>query len=178
VECGQVGDADHIKNHVLETLLVRRREIHWLGDLAHCIMRQSGRVEYPSLRHLAVTVFTPIPFLILVMLTLRLDLANVCHLDNSSDCRRETLSLNALVLRMKKRKLFTVLAFTWFGAMFGIVVCGLLFGNWRHVQLTKTDLPAVVQPMELGAIATTRASEVLIVPHRMTDNSKSTVTIR
>lgn len=79
---------------------------------------------------------------------------------------------------MKKRKLFTVLAFTWFGAMFGIVVCGLLFGNWRHVQLTKTDLPAVVQPMELGAIAATRASEVLIVPHRMTDNSKSTVTIR
>jgi hypothetical protein len=79
---------------------------------------------------------------------------------------------------MMKRKLLSVVALTWFGAMFGIVVCGLLFGNWSHVQLTKTDLRADGHPTELGSIAPTQRNGVLIMPHRMTDNSKSPVTMR
>jgi hypothetical protein len=63
---------------------------------------------------------------------------------------------------MKSRKVFFLLSLTWFGAMLGIVVCGILFGVWgqRSGQLTKTEMRSGVHPAEHRAIAPAERNEV------------------
>jgi hypothetical protein len=81
---------------------------------------------------------------------------------------------------MKSRNLLFALSLTWFGAMLGIIVCGLLFGkrSQRIVQETKIEMRAVVHSTERRAIALSEHNESLVTPRKMTSNLNSQVTTR